>query len=547
MGDAPPHARVQYRFGHWTLDPDQRLLLDSATPVFLQGQTFDLLLYLVRNPGRVVGKDELLKGAWGHSCLTDSTITQAVRRLRKALGDSGRRQAIIRTVHGRGFEFLPSVQVDVCQPRPPDGGWTWPRLAPVLAGFLVVAVLVVLGVVWRPGHTPSTVAAKAPAWRLLIEPLEGLAGIDEEWQWLVEGLPATVEALLRDHPALEILGSAAVPELLELPPGQRARVAGADLYLTMRLDRIDGRFSLFWQLRQPGQDSDLRSGDLTGPDPGLLVRQLVDQVRNATTRGSFPVRVAHKTVLDDPLAVELYTRAMQAIASEQRVAAAKLLDAALTRQPDSALLQVALAKARFDPANQAGEALDGYQELIDQIPDAEPIARAWLAHELGTELWFYGNTRAAEAFLEEALALIEPHHEPLLRGRILNSLAFVQQSRNRYSVAWETALDAERLLRGSDSPYFLSMVLTNLGYLAEDFGRLLQAREFHLEALALREQIGVDELTAASEYGIARIERRFGQLARASQRLETNLERSGVDNRPFDRFDNLEELAEVRM
>jgi tetratricopeptide (TPR) repeat protein len=170
-----------------------------------------------------------------------------------------------------------------------------------------------------------------------------------------------------------------------------------------------------------------------------------------------------------------------------------------------------------------------------------------LSYELGTEHWFYGNIEAAAVFLEEALSRIDGLEEPFLRGRILNSYAFVKQSLNEFDRSWEMALEAEQIFRRLESPYFRSMVLTNLGYLADDFGRLLQARDFHLEALSLRQPFEVEELIAASEYGLARIERRMGLLADAASRLEANLAGQGIRNRPFDHFDNMEELAEVRM
>lgn len=544
MPQASNQITAKYRFGRWLLDPSRRLLLDEGVPVDLQDQTFDLLLFLVQHPGEILGKDALLEGAWGHLHLSDSAIAQAVRRVRMVLDDDGRRQAVIRTVHGRGVQFLPDVDIELpvaAEEARPNYRTRLVPLVLVAALALITSVAVINS---RLGGSPPPVDG---AWRFLIEQPRVAESLRSEWQWLATGLPPSVDQLLRDDEFIESLQADQLPELSALDPAERARLATADYYLSTTLSEEDGRLVIDWALYQTDQDSPVRGGELSGPDPGPLLRQLVDQIRSTRENSRFPVRFAHADLLNDPLALELYARAMQAIAHEQRDEAAKLLEAARTRQPDSAVLQVALAKALFDPAEQSGEALDVYHQLLDKIPAAKPSARAWLAHELGTELWFFGNTAAAEIFLNEALALTDDLAEPLLQGRILNSLAFVQQSRNQYDAAWETALTAEQMLRELDSPYFLSMALTNLGYLAEDFGRLLQARDFHQEALELRLQIGVDELIAASEYGLARIERRMGLLNSAATRLLANLERSGIDNRPFDRFDNLEELAEIRL
>ena len=123
----------------------------------------------------------------------------------------------------------------------------------------------------------------------------------------------------------------------------------------------------------------------------------------------------------------------------------------------------------------------------------------------------------------------------------------MRQSQNRFDDAWALALRAERQFRELQSPFHLGQALTNLGYLAEDFGRLLEARRYHEEALALRERFSVSELTAASHYGIARVDRKLGRFDDAARRVERNLANVARLQRPFDVFDNLEELAEIRM
>src|SRR5690606_26492586 len=96
-------------------------------------------------------------------------------------------------------------------------------------------------------------------------------------------------------------------------------------------------------------------------------------------------------------------------------------------------------------------------------------------------------------------------------------------------------------------PYFLSMALTNLGYLAEDMGRIAEAGRYHEEAMAIREQHGFPSLIAASRYGRARILRRSGRFEEAAVELERALETVVELQLLHDVFDNYEELAEVRM
>ncbi|HVJ29546.1 MAG TPA: winged helix-turn-helix domain-containing protein, partial [Gammaproteobacteria bacterium] len=75
-----------------------------------QPKAFDLLVYLIENRDRVVDKDELLQQLWSGSVVSDSALTQIVRKARSLAGDDGDRQAVIHTVQRRGFRFVAVVE-----------------------------------------------------------------------------------------------------------------------------------------------------------------------------------------------------------------------------------------------------------------------------------------------------------------------------------------------------------------------------------------------------------------------------------------------------
>jgi DNA-binding winged helix-turn-helix (wHTH) protein/tetratricopeptide (TPR) repeat protein len=103
---------VRYRFGEFELDLKlYELRCDGATrPV--EPQVFDVLACLVRNRDRVVTKEELLDEVWGDRFVSESTLTSRIKGARQAVGDDGRRQLVIRTVHGRGYRFVADVVED---------------------------------------------------------------------------------------------------------------------------------------------------------------------------------------------------------------------------------------------------------------------------------------------------------------------------------------------------------------------------------------------------------------------------------------------------
>ena len=81
---------------------------DACVPV--EPKVFDLLLYLVENRARVVGKDELVERIWDGRAISDAALSSCVKAARRALGDDGQQQRLIRTIHRRGFRFVGPVE-----------------------------------------------------------------------------------------------------------------------------------------------------------------------------------------------------------------------------------------------------------------------------------------------------------------------------------------------------------------------------------------------------------------------------------------------------
>jgi TolB-like protein len=101
---------VRYLFDDCVLDADRRELLRGTQKILVEPQAFDLLLYLVRNRERVVGKDDLLAAVWQGRIVSDSALSTRINAARSALGDSGREQRLIKTLPRRGLRFVGEVR-----------------------------------------------------------------------------------------------------------------------------------------------------------------------------------------------------------------------------------------------------------------------------------------------------------------------------------------------------------------------------------------------------------------------------------------------------
>lgn len=100
---------TRYRFGEFVLDPAARELRRHGERVALPLKSLECVVYLVAHRQRAVGRDELVSAVWGRVDVSDTVITQTLRRARKALDDAGDRQAMIRTVAGFGYRWVAEV------------------------------------------------------------------------------------------------------------------------------------------------------------------------------------------------------------------------------------------------------------------------------------------------------------------------------------------------------------------------------------------------------------------------------------------------------
>ena len=201
-----------YAFERFHLDPLRGQLTNGGTPIGLRPKSLAVLHYLVSHPRRLIGKDELLAAVWGKVIVTEDSLVQCVREIRRALGDV--EQRIIRTIPRSGYVFVAEVEEQAPVPlvesptapmlasAPPgtDGSASrWLDLASWLGGRSLAAAgfvaLAAAALVWllfgrsSGGDTGANITAplSAPPLSIVVLPLANIGG-DPEHEYFANGL-----------------------------------------------------------------------------------------------------------------------------------------------------------------------------------------------------------------------------------------------------------------------------------------------------------------------------------------------------------------------
>ena len=215
-----------YVFGEFALDSRKRTLFSADSPVTLTPKAFDVLLFLVNNPNRLVTKEELLQAVWGETFVEEGNLTQYISHLRKALRDNSEDTRLIVTIARKGYQFTADVtvaeaadtarqaagQVPTAESSPADTQTAlrssanetvakaprhWRRVA--FVGASAVLLVVVCFASWRhfEGMTPPRSSQKI---MLAVLPFKNLTG-DPNKEYLADGLTEeTISQLGRLNP-----------------------------------------------------------------------------------------------------------------------------------------------------------------------------------------------------------------------------------------------------------------------------------------------------------------------------------------------------------
>ncbi len=516
-----------YCFGPYVLDSQRRTLHRDESPVPITPKAFDLLLFLARNPNRLITKDELLKAVWGDAFVEEGNLTQYISHLRKALAGNPEDSQLIVTISRKGYQFtadvalaeaadvtkadaaqvltsgslingipaeakagnlasaaeaptvLGSLNVDAPIPNP-GRGWR----IPAVLGLVAVVLLAAGYLSWRSFRLASP--PKSEKIMLAVLPFQNLTG-DPNKEYLADGLTEQM-----------------ISQLGRLPPEQLGVIARTSV---MGYKRSDQR------LDQIGRDLSVQyvlENSLRGNGDHLRVTVQLLQVKDQSHLWAqdYDYRPRDILSLEDDVA--------RAVAREIQIRLTPQQQADLRRlRPVNAEAFDAYMEGRFfldrDSAGDLNRAVSYYEQAI-KLDSSYALAWVGLSRTLfrqadrGSIPLNEGRRRSREA-VERALVL-DPNlpEAHALTGQI------------KREVDWDWTGANTSLQRAVELDPENSAVLNLAAGLADSFGRFEEAVEL------LRRAIALDPLNAAIRGSLAEICSILGRQEEAEAEFKKALE-----------------------
>lgn len=531
------------RFADVEIDPGTREVRRGGEVVPVQNRVFELLAYLIAHRDRAVGKDELQERVWPGMIVTETALTRAVMKARRAVGDDSDRQAVIRTVHGHGYRFVAPLETDSGDPAGiSEEPKTW-RPAAAWGAVVTVALLGLVAV----AALFSFNTGNAGGARIAVLPVEDRTG-DPDLAWSGLGLMSYANRLFAEGAAGDTVPARRVMAAAEeLPPDADAghlqelrRSLGASHLIRAVLSREGDRLTLEYRVVHekgggpPAAVSGTRATDLARE----MTRSVISSLPGSGLRREF------RTVSSDPFVNETYARGLSLQLKGEVTDARDYFEVAVRQEPELFWPRYEMALAMRD-MGELDAARGNLEALAARTRDsADTEMRAAANNALAQVYWRQREyPRAEEAYrvaLEAARAGGDPAVEATIlvnRGILARITGDLGAARRHLAAALEASDRADDPDRGS--------IYQSLGQVEWAAGELPLALDFYRRAHDAFRQSGDRRGVAASLNAMARVERRMGRFAEAEDHMQAALAEREAIGDFFGRLSSLLSLAEL--
>jgi tetratricopeptide (TPR) repeat protein/DNA-binding winged helix-turn-helix (wHTH) protein len=303
LGEAGGLPQVAlYRFNGFELDPGRRCLRRYGVELHLRHKTFEVLQHLVQHPDRVVEREELIQQVWGGTAVSDDTLSQCIKEIRKALDDHSPERPFIKTVSGHGYRFMAPVEpvfpapAGPAQAAPPattlllapeysrltsSKRWVWLAAAGIVLVGALGLLLTRLAEEQKEAGGSSSQVPRVVA----VMPFRNL-NADPELRWLEDGLAGMLTSELMAFRRLHVVGRRQLDMVLDrmalrapqalpvkdaLEVGRRAR---ADTVMLGSFVRLGSHLRIDVAIHQVGSGTLIASERLIAQPPEQILTEL---------------------------------------------------------------------------------------------------------------------------------------------------------------------------------------------------------------------------------------------------------------------------------
>ena len=408
-----------YSFDDFELDLSRVELRQGGIVRAVEPQVFAQIALLLENRERLVSREEILEKIWGRRIVSDSALTSRIKSARRVLGDDGRAQRYIRTVHGKGLRFVAEA-----------------RIRPEADQF---AVRLVKGTAEVPdterGAAPVREHAADTRPSIAVLPFRSL-GTDEKWRSIADGLPHELIAELSRLRWLFVVARASSFRLRgdQVDPCEVGRVLGVRYCLAGAVEVVGDRLVVTTEL------ADTNGGDVLWAERYAGGVDAVHDVREqicASILSHLEIQIPHhEAPLARPAAPEslgawsayhLGLQYLYRFNHRDNAIAADMFERAVRRDPGFARAHAGLSFVHFqtaflrqsdDRAGHVRAARDCAQRGVDLDP-LDPFVN----FTMGRSYWLEADLERAYAWLERATSLCPNYAQGLYARAWTESMA----------------------------------------------------------------------------------------------------------------------------
>jgi TolB-like protein len=438
-----------YAFGSMELDLAKVELRDNGELRSIEPQVFALIAYLAEHRDRMVSRDELFEKLWEGKVVSDSALASRIKSARRALGDDGRTQAIIKTVHGKGLRFIADVQVRHGRAVP---------TAPALAKEQETMA-----------PAPSLDTASRPS--IAVLPFRA-NGHDESWSAIADGLPHELITELARLRWLFVVarGSSFRLRSDDMDPREIGRllgvryclsgaveVAGQRLVITTELVDTE-RGDVVWGERYTGNVNDVHA-----------IRDDIRASILASLEIQIPLHEASRARLTSPdnldawSAYHLGLQHVYRFNRRDNAVAAELFGRAVDQDATFARANAGLSFVHFQTAflrqtdDMAG-AVRRARDFAQRGVDLDPLD-PFVNFTMGRTYWLEGDLDRSLAWLDRATSLSPNYAQGIYAQAWTECMADIQDSSRQH-------LDLAMQLSPLDPLYYAMLSLRGLTHIA---------------------------------------------------------------------------------